>query len=254
MSTLSAMSGSMPWKMARAYVFNGLCPLCDPAATVACDPPRPPSISCVPGSRNGSAGRGRRPRYAIAGSLTRFGYFLAAASARSPDCPPACSGSRSRRRAGVSCRWSTGRRTDISGARDVAARIGKELIELVQGPLAALGLHGGRIVEARLRRAGPADDAPEIGPDPVRAALFEGVAGLALILAVVWPLSALERRPAALRSAAPAPARLLLPAPLLLDRDRVAGLGRARPVKIAPAVILSATSQAGAQNGASGPC
>src|SRR5690242_10374792 len=64
------------------------------------------------------------------------------------------------------------------GARDVTLGIGDELVELLEIPLAALGLHRGRIVEPRLGRAVAADDTPEIGTDAVRTALLEGVAGL----------------------------------------------------------------------------
>src|SRR6185437_3559058 len=63
------------------------------------------------------------------------------------------------------------------GARDVAARIGEELVELVPGPGAALRLHGSRIIEPRLCIALPADDAPQVGTDLVRAALLERMAG-----------------------------------------------------------------------------
>src|SRR5262245_62291874 len=38
------------------------------------------------------------------------------------------------------------------GAGNIAARIGNELVEVVDGPIAALPLHRGGIVEPRLRR------------------------------------------------------------------------------------------------------
>src|SRR5665213_1854467 len=67
-------------------------------------------------------------------------------------------------------------------ARDIAARILEELVQFLVGPLAALGLHGGGEVEAAaILAALVADDIPQVGADPVRAALFEGVTGLALL-------------------------------------------------------------------------
>src|SRR6516165_11511378 len=67
------------------------------------------------------------------------------------------------------------------GAGNVAARIGDELVELVDGPIAALRLHRGGIVEARLRRLSTADHAIEVGADQVAPALGEGVAGRAFL-------------------------------------------------------------------------
>src|SRR5215813_11629652 len=63
------------------------------------------------------------------------------------------------------------------GAGNKAARIGNELVELVDGPIAALRLHRGGIVEPRLRRLRTADHAIEVGPDQIAPALGEGVAG-----------------------------------------------------------------------------
>ena len=63
----------------------------------------------------------------------------------------------------------------------IALRIGDELVEVVDGPVAAHCLHRGRIVEAGLGRLRAADHAPEIGTDQVAAALVEGVAGRAFL-------------------------------------------------------------------------
>src|ERR1700694_5049703 len=67
------------------------------------------------------------------------------------------------------------------GAGDEALRIGDELVEVVIRPLAALALHSGGIVEAGFAGAGALDDAIEVRTDAVRATLFEGVAGGALL-------------------------------------------------------------------------
>src|SRR5262249_59794922 len=61
------------------------------------------------------------------------------------------------------------------GAGNIAARIGNELAELVDGPIAALRLHRGGIVEPRLRRLRPADHGIPVGPDHVAPALGEAI-------------------------------------------------------------------------------
>src|SRR5882672_5664870 len=62
-------------------------------------------------------------------------------------------------------------------ARHIALRVGQELVELVEGPVAALGLQRGRVVEAGHGRLRPTDDVPEIGAHLVGTALLEAVAG-----------------------------------------------------------------------------
>ena len=111
------------------------------------------------------------------------------------------------------------------GAGDIAARVGQELVELVIGPAAALGLHRRGEVEAAAFPALAADDVPEIGPDSVRAALGEGVAGFALLggrLALVDGGfgQALRQRHFFRRGGG------LLPARLGFHGDDVAGFGR----------------------------
>src|SRR6185369_4635827 len=56
-----------------------------------------------------------------------------------------------------------------------------ELVEIVKGPGAALGLHGSREVEPAALASRFVDDAKEVRADAVRTALFEGVAGRALL-------------------------------------------------------------------------
>src|ERR1700730_15143770 len=64
------------------------------------------------------------------------------------------------------------------GARNEGLRIGQELVQIVIGPGAALGLHAGREVEATPALALlVADNAVEVGTDAVRTILLEGVAG-----------------------------------------------------------------------------
>src|SRR5213594_3214409 len=63
------------------------------------------------------------------------------------------------------------------GAANEAARIGDELIEILDGPVAALRLHGAGIVEAGLRCPLTADHAPQIRTDQVAPPLVEGMAG-----------------------------------------------------------------------------
>src|SRR2546423_12474387 len=76
------------------------------------------------------------------------------------------------------------------GARYKALRVGDEFVEVVKTPFAALGLHGGREVEAGLALTLLlADDAIEVRTDAVRAALFEGVAGRALLCGGGPPLA-----------------------------------------------------------------
>src|SRR6185295_10833086 len=54
-------------------------------------------------------------------------------------------------------------------------------IDVLDGPIAALALERSRIAKARLRRLGPSDHGPQIGPDEIFAALVEGVAGGAFL-------------------------------------------------------------------------
>src|SRR6202000_1097957 len=62
-------------------------------------------------------------------------------------------------------------------ARNEGLGIGQELVEVVIGPGAALGLHGGREVEAAAAfTLLVAEDAKEVRADVVRAVLLEGVA------------------------------------------------------------------------------
>src|SRR4029453_535346 len=68
------------------------------------------------------------------------------------------------------------------GARHKALRVGDELVEVVERPVAALGLHRGRKVETAFALALLlADDAIEVRADAVRAALLKSVAGRALL-------------------------------------------------------------------------
>src|SRR5690242_20206168 len=68
------------------------------------------------------------------------------------------------------------------GAGDKALGVGDELVEGVEGPFAALGLHRGGEVEAALALAlFLVDRAIEVRADLVRATLLEGVAGGALL-------------------------------------------------------------------------
>ena len=62
---------------------------------------------------------------------------------------------------------------------DIGRRLGQELVEVVVGPIAALRLHSFRIAEPGERALRASDDAPERRTDPDRAALVEGMAGLA---------------------------------------------------------------------------
>src|SRR4051794_251092 len=68
------------------------------------------------------------------------------------------------------------------GAGNKALGIGDELVEVVIGPVAALALHGGGEIEpAAARTLRLVEDAVEVRSDAVGAALFEGVAGAALL-------------------------------------------------------------------------
>src|SRR5207302_3684831 len=68
------------------------------------------------------------------------------------------------------------------GAGNKALRVADELVEVFKGPFAALRLHGGGEIEAALAFALLLiDGAKEVRADPVGAALFEGVAGAALL-------------------------------------------------------------------------
>src|SRR6202012_641888 len=64
------------------------------------------------------------------------------------------------------------------GAGNERLRIGQELVQVVIGPGATLGLHGSREVEATAALALlVADDAVEVGTDAVRTVLFESMTG-----------------------------------------------------------------------------
>jgi len=135
------------------------------------------------------------------------------------------------------------------GAGDVAARIGQEFAEFVEGPFAALGLHRGREFEAAAFPALAADDAPKIWADPVGAALLDGMTSLALLggrfALVDRGLGQPHRQRLFFRD------RLFLPAFPALDRDGVAGLGRLlRREQGAGADIEREHDQAGAEDGA----
>ncbi len=65
------------------------------------------------------------------------------------------------------------------GAGDKSLRAGDEAVEVLVGPVAALGLHGVGIGEAGFAALGAADDAVKVGPDLRARALFEIVAGRA---------------------------------------------------------------------------
>src|SRR6516164_4572575 len=67
------------------------------------------------------------------------------------------------------------------GAGDEALGIGDELVQVVIGPGAALGLHRSREIEAAALTLVVADDAVEIGSDAVRTVLLEGMTGGALL-------------------------------------------------------------------------
>src|SRR4030088_18524 len=49
------------------------------------------------------------------------------------------------------------------GARHIALRVGQELVELVEGPVSALGLQRVRVVETGDLRFRPGADVPEVG-------------------------------------------------------------------------------------------
>src|SRR5450432_1080322 len=67
------------------------------------------------------------------------------------------------------------------GPRNEALRIVDELVEVVDGPGAALALHRGREVEVAPLALLVADDAIEVRADAILVALREGVTGLALL-------------------------------------------------------------------------
>src|SRR5882757_10233367 len=68
------------------------------------------------------------------------------------------------------------------GAGNKGLRVGEEFVEVVKRPLAALGLHGGREIEAALALALLlVDGTKEVRTDAVGATLFESVAGRALL-------------------------------------------------------------------------
>ena len=103
-------------------------------------------------------------------------YFTAAAAA--PACRRASQDKRSRRH--VRCPWNTGKAH--RGAGDKALRIGDELVEVVKGPLAALGLHASGEVEAVLAFAPSViDRVVKVRTNLVGAALLERVASRALL-------------------------------------------------------------------------
>ena len=65
--------------------------------------------------------------------------------------------------------------------RDKALRVVDELAEIVIGPGAAFGLHGGGEIEVTALALLVADDAVKIRADAVGAVLFEGMAGAAFL-------------------------------------------------------------------------
>src|SRR5262245_37673831 len=67
------------------------------------------------------------------------------------------------------------------GPGNVSARIGDELVEVVDGPVAALRLHCGGIIEPGHRALRATDDTPEIGTHEIGSALGEVVAGRAFL-------------------------------------------------------------------------
>src|SRR5215218_2527852 len=77
------------------------------------------------------------------------------------------------------------RRRDAGESHDRAGngalRVVDELVELLEIPIAAFALEGGRVVEGLHVRLRAADDAVKVRADLVRPALLEGVAGLALL-------------------------------------------------------------------------
>src|ERR1700687_6306610 len=75
--------------------------------------------------------------------------------------------------------WNAGKAH--RGAWDKALRIGDELVEVLVGPGAALGLHGGREIEPAILAFMVSDDPVKIRTAAVGAALLEGVAGGAFL-------------------------------------------------------------------------
>src|ERR1700704_1508903 len=67
------------------------------------------------------------------------------------------------------------------GSGDKALGAGDELVEVIVGPLASLGLHACGIIETRLAGAITAHDAVEVRADLVGTALAEVVTGAALL-------------------------------------------------------------------------
>src|SRR5260370_36242102 len=67
------------------------------------------------------------------------------------------------------------------GARNKALGIRDELVEVLVGPSAALGLQGGGEIEPASLAFMVADDAVKIRPDAIGATLLEGVAGGAFL-------------------------------------------------------------------------
>ena len=83
-----------------------------------------------------------------------------------------------------------------------------EGVQGLVGPVAALGLHARRVVEALVRGDGASDDAVEVRADLVRPALLEGVAGGAFLgLSLTLGGSALARRTGSGSAGAAAAAR-----------------------------------------------
>src|SRR4029079_5266508 len=66
-------------------------------------------------------------------------------------------------------------------SRNIAARVGQELVELLEAPLTALAFHGCRIVESCFGSARTVHNIPQVGADPVWSALLESVASLTLL-------------------------------------------------------------------------
>src|SRR5258708_1761958 len=75
--------------------------------------------------------------------------------------------------------WQAGK--SHRGAGDVTLGVSEEFVQLIVGPGAAFGLHGSREIEPASLASWLVDDPVKIGADPVGAALFEGMAGRALL-------------------------------------------------------------------------
>src|SRR4051812_41095777 len=119
-------------------------------------------------------------------------------------------------------------RESHGGSRHISLRVGQELVELVEGPVAALALQRGRVVETGDRRFRPAHDVPEIGAHLVGAALLEAVAGDAGLGSRFTALRARIRKQHFDRLGRGRCGAMIAGGRVLLHRDLVAGLGRLR--------------------------